>query len=391
MTKQTKTSRQYIEYQHNGVTLQSQFYSQKNTLTQTIKSPAILLLPTVMGLDKAFDVFVQKYLDLGYHVMAIDMYGKDIRAVTREECFDYMNFLLGERQLLQDRINLALEQLKALPQVDETKIAAVGYCFGGLCVLDLARSGADLNSVISLHGLLLPTNNKSQTDNIKPQVLVLHGSDDPLAPMEQITLFKEEMNSKNASWELQLYGNVAHSFTNPLADGTLSGIQFDQRADQRSWLAVTHFLKETLNNSLSNMTNTHEINVLFVCVENSCRSQMSQAFAVIHGDASVRAYSAGSKPSGIVNPKAIATMKELDYDLSLHDSKSIDDIPDIRFDAVVTMGCGDACPALPADRHIDWQIPDPKHMDSKEFAEIRDLIGNKIKALLNEIKESKNK
>ena len=123
--------------------------------------------------------------------------------------------------------------------------------------------------------------------------------------------------------------------------------------------------------------------LLFVCVENSNRSQMSQAFALIHGDENIEAYSAGSKPSGMVNPKAIAAMHELNYDLSKHDSKSLQEVQQYApFDAVVTMGCGDACPWMPAKRFIDWQIPDPKHMETAAFNQVRDLISEKVKALL---------
>lgn len=126
--------------------------------------------------------------------------------------------------------------------------------------------------------------------------------------------------------------------------------------------------------------------LLFVCVENSNRSQMSQAFAIIHGGSYVEAYSAGSKPSGIVNPKAIAAMKELGYDLSTHDSKSLQEVEAYApFDAVVTMGCGDACPWMPAKQFIDWQIPDPKHLEPKEFNEIRDMISEKVKALIDSL------
>jgi len=128
-----------------------------------------------------------------------------------------------------------------------------------------------------------------------------------------------------------------------------------------------------------------EKHLLFVCVENSCRSQMSQAFAVMHGDKNIIAHSAGSKPSGIVNPKAIASMKEIEYDMTHHDSKSLDDIPDIEYDAVVTMGCGDACPHVQAKQRVDWKIPDPKHMEAEEFAEIRDMISDNIKELLETI------
>lgn len=126
--------------------------------------------------------------------------------------------------------------------------------------------------------------------------------------------------------------------------------------------------------------------LLFVCVENSNRSQMSQAFAIIHGGENIEAFSAGSKPSGIVNPKAIAAMKELGYDLSSHDSKSLQEVEaHAPFDAVVTMGCGDACPWMPAKQFIDWQIPDPKHMEPEEFNTIRDLIGAKVKELITSL------
>jgi protein-tyrosine-phosphatase/N-acetylglutamate synthase-like GNAT family acetyltransferase len=126
--------------------------------------------------------------------------------------------------------------------------------------------------------------------------------------------------------------------------------------------------------------------LLFVCVENSNRSQMSQAFATILGDKNVQAYSAGSKPSGIVNPKAIAAMKELGYDLGKHDSKSLKEVEEYApFDAVVTMGCGDACPWMPAKRFIDWQIPDPKNMELEEFNKVRDLIKEKVAELIKQL------
>jgi arsenate reductase len=122
--------------------------------------------------------------------------------------------------------------------------------------------------------------------------------------------------------------------------------------------------------------------VLFVCIENSNRSQMAQAFAKIYGGDSIEAYSAGSRPSGKVNPKAIAAMKELGYDLSVHESKSLDEIPDGEYAAAVTMGCGDACPFVQAQRRIDWQIPDPREMEPSEFNQVRDLIAEKVQALL---------
>ncbi|HRI22508.1 MAG TPA: arsenate reductase ArsC [Panacibacter sp.] len=125
--------------------------------------------------------------------------------------------------------------------------------------------------------------------------------------------------------------------------------------------------------------------LLFVCIENSNRSQMSQAFATIYGGDAVEAYSAGSRPLGIVNPKAVAAMKELGYDLSKHDSKSLDEVKAYApFDVVITMGCGDACPWMPAKKFIDWAIPDPKQMEPEEFNKVRDFIADQVKQLLKE-------
>jgi protein-tyrosine-phosphatase len=125
--------------------------------------------------------------------------------------------------------------------------------------------------------------------------------------------------------------------------------------------------------------------VLFVCVENSNRSQMAQAFAAMYGGDRVEAHSAGSRPSGRVNPKAVAAMKELGYDLTTHASKGLEPFEGREIDAAVTMGCGDACPLVKARRRIDWQIPDPREMPPEEFRKVRDLIGEKVKGLLKDL------
>jgi protein-tyrosine-phosphatase len=122
--------------------------------------------------------------------------------------------------------------------------------------------------------------------------------------------------------------------------------------------------------------------VLFVCVENSNRSQMAEAFVRIHGGESVEAYSAGSRPSGKINPKAIEAMREVGYDLTKHNSKSLQDVPSGEYAAAVTMGCGDACPMVRAKRREEWQIPDPREMPPEAFRAVRNLIEAKVKALL---------
>ena len=122
--------------------------------------------------------------------------------------------------------------------------------------------------------------------------------------------------------------------------------------------------------------------MLFVCVENSNRSQMAEAFARAHGGEAVEAFSAGSRPSGTINPKAVTTMRELGYDLSLHTSKSLNEVPDIEYDFVATMGCGDECPFIRAKQREDWEIPDPKNMDAEGFREIRDQIETRVKTVI---------
>lgn len=127
-------------------------------------------------------------------------------------------------------------------------------------------------------------------------------------------------------------------------------------------------------------------NILFVCVENSNRSQMAQAFASIHGKDRINAFSAGSKPSGKINPKAIAAMKESGYDLATHRSKSLTEIPNVEYEYAITMGCGDECPLVHANHREDWNIPDPREMDEQQFREVKKLIEEKVKLLLEKIR-----
>jgi len=125
--------------------------------------------------------------------------------------------------------------------------------------------------------------------------------------------------------------------------------------------------------------------ILFVCIENSCRSQMAEAFAHIYGKGKVEPYSAGSKPSGVVNPKAVAAMKELNYDLTTHSSKGLNEVPQEGYACVVTMGCGDACPHIGAENREDWDLPDPKNMEPEEFNRVRDIIESEVKTLIDSL------
>ena len=125
--------------------------------------------------------------------------------------------------------------------------------------------------------------------------------------------------------------------------------------------------------------------VLFVCIENSCRSQMAEAFAHLYANDLIQAYSAGSRPSGEVDLRAVAVMAEMGYDLSHHSSKSLREVPQFKYDFVITMGCGDECPFIPADIHEDWDLPDPKLLPLEEFRLVRDRIGERVKELVARI------
>lgn len=128
--------------------------------------------------------------------------------------------------------------------------------------------------------------------------------------------------------------------------------------------------------------------VLFVCVENANRSQMAEAFARMYGGDAMEAYSAGSRPAGQINPKAVSAMSEVGYDLTRHSAKSLSDIPDAEYDFVATMGCGDECPLVRAKRREDWAIPDPKHMDTEQFRQVRDFIASNVKRAIGELARS---
>ena len=154
--------------------------------------------------------------------------------------------------------------------------------------------------------------------------------------------------------------------------------------------SITVYAEKVIDSCLFNklLQMKTKANILFVCVENSNRSQMAQAFAAMKGNDLVNAYSAGSRPSGVINPKAIAAMKELGYDLTTHQSKPLTAMPDIVFDYVITMGCGDECPFVIAKLREDWDLPDPRNMEEIEFRNVRDDIDERVSKLLGTVRAS---
>jgi len=162
-------------------------------------------------------------------------------------------------------------------------------------------------------------------------------------------------------------------------------LQIELAGGEVGWVPRAYAVHDELTGDWAALEEKPMKRVVFICIENSNRSQMAEAFARMYAAGRVEAYSAGSRPSGRVNPKAVEAMKELGCDLTTHRSKSINDLPEGDFDVAVTMGCGDSCPTLRAKRREDWAIPDPKEMSPEEFRKVRDLIGKKVKELLDEL------
>jgi len=205
--------------------------------------PSVLLFPTIMGRSALELGFARRLAGLGYTVMVADLYGKV--GLPREQCREEMNALLADRAFLQDRLLAVLDTFRAQPEVDGSRVAAIGYCFGGLCALDLARTGVEVRGVASFHGLFTPPGNRDGTP-IRAKVLALHGWDDPMAPPASVEPLAAELTRAGADWQIHAYGNTMHGFTNPGADDPERGIQYNQAADRRSWAALEDFLAEVL-------------------------------------------------------------------------------------------------------------------------------------------------
>lgn len=208
--------------------------------------PAVLIIPTVMGVQSLELGFAEKLVALGYNSVVADLFGKRFTPVVdREEAFGAMNVLLDDRAALRDRLLSVLELSREQPEVDADRVAVIGYCFGGLCTLDVARSGADIRGAASFHGLFkqpgLPPN------PIKAKVLAMHGWDDPMVPPEDVVALGQELTAAGADWQIHAYGHVGHGFTNPNAHQIgIEGVFYHEAAARRSWASLVSFLGEVL-------------------------------------------------------------------------------------------------------------------------------------------------
>jgi dienelactone hydrolase len=207
------------------------------------KRPGVLVAHTWRGRSSFEEEKARQLAGLGYAGFALDLFGKGVLGNSVEQNQALMKPFMDDRILLQRRMQLALEQIRSQHDVDETRIAAIGFCFGGLCVLDLARSGADVNGVVSFHGLLTAPGN-AEGNRVSAKVLVLHGWDDPMAPPEHLLKIAHELTTAAADWQIHAYGNTMHAFTNPAACKPDSGTVYQADADRRSWQSMQAFLGE---------------------------------------------------------------------------------------------------------------------------------------------------
>ena len=208
--------------------------------------PGVLIAHTWAGCGPFEQGKAADIAELGYVSLAVDMYGGGIVGHSTEENAKLMSVVLEDRSLLQRRMTVALDALKAFPGVDSERTAAIGYCFGGLCVLDLARTGASFQAAVSFHGLLNPPGNIEVAD-VSPRVLVLHGWDDPMAKPDSVEALAEEFTRAGADWQVHAYGRTMHAFTNPEANNLDMGTVYNAQADRRSWNSMRQFLSDSFD------------------------------------------------------------------------------------------------------------------------------------------------
>ncbi len=207
--------------------------------------PGVLVSHAWAGRSEFEDEKAEALAGLGYAAFALDLYGKGVRGSGPEENAALMQPFLDDRAMLQKRLLVSLATLRQQPEVEADNVAAIGFCFGGLCVLDIARTGEDLGGVVSFHGLFgAPGNTAGNT--VRAKVLALHGWDDPMATPDAAVALGQELTEMGADWQLHAYGNTKHAFTNPDANDPEMGTVYNDVADARSWIAMKNFLREVL-------------------------------------------------------------------------------------------------------------------------------------------------
>ena len=231
---------QTITYSSESVTLEG-YLAYDDKLTG--KRPGVLVIHEWKGITAYEKMRVEQLASMGYVALAADIYGKGVRPATADEAARTASLYRGNRQLLRARAIAGLKTLKEFRYTDPSRVAAIGYCFGGTTVLELARANADVAGVVSFHGGLETPN--PSTGPVKPKVLVLTGADDPHVPPAQLLAFQNEMRAGGADWQVNIYSGAVHSFTNPASgNNPASGAAYNEKADRRSFAAMKLFFDE---------------------------------------------------------------------------------------------------------------------------------------------------
>lgn len=227
-----------IGHEHSGEAMESALFAAEGGA-----APGLIMFPSVMGITDLDRGFARRLAGRGYSVLIADLYGKERQGLPRDECFELMGALREDRGALRERLLGVLEVARGEDAIESDRIAALGFCFGGQCALDLARTGAEIAGVASFHGLLDAPG--LEPAPIAGSIIAFHGWDDPMVPPEMVVAFGKEMTEAGADWQIHAYGNVAHGFTNPDAHQIgIEGVRYNEVANRRSWQAFDNWVDE---------------------------------------------------------------------------------------------------------------------------------------------------
>jgi dienelactone hydrolase len=228
-----------IAHEFEGEQLESIFVGRRDSQAR----PTVILIPTVMGVTDLEIGFGRQLVELGYNGFVADLFGKKFRGAARDVCFGEMTRLRSDRSALRRRLLHVLEIVRAMDEVQDRQIVVAGYCFGGQCALDLARTGTDIAAAVSFHGLFDPPG--LPPEKIKAKVVAFHGWDDPMVPPEKVVALGKELTDAGSDWQIHAYGHVGHGFTNPHASELqIDGVAYNALAAERSWTSFINLLEE---------------------------------------------------------------------------------------------------------------------------------------------------
>lgn len=228
-----------VPHQFEGESLESVFVGRRDGQSR----PTVILIPTVMGVSDLEKLFGRQLVELGYNALVADLFGKEFHGAARDRMFAEMTRLRSDRAALRRRLQHVLEVAREIEEVENDEIVVAGYCFGGQCALDLARSGAKIAAAVSFHGLFDPPG--LPANKISAKVVAYHGWDDPMVPPQSVVALGQELTEAGCDWQIHAYGHVGHGFTNPHASELqIEGVAYNALAADRSWTSFINLLEE---------------------------------------------------------------------------------------------------------------------------------------------------